>query len=561
VVKGTNINMIKERLLQLKNFILGNRLDYLLIFSLVFIFFLLTTAPPTLICPDSFYHTKMALLIKERGVIQNFPWTQFVSFGNEKFVDQHFGFHLLLIPFLSIPSPKNLDNFSQEIEPLLKAKLAVLFFASLIFVLIYWFLKSFRIKGAIFYTFLPLFISPFLIRITFTRAPVVSIIFLLLGIYLILKEKYFWLFILSFLYVWLYGAWPLILLVVIIHCFARAIKNIFDFGSKNWIATIRNLIRYFFSKNNLKLIVACIFGLTLGLVINPYFPKDIYFHFNEVLKIAIINYHHKIGVGAEWYPFNPFDFFVYLYPILIFWLIASAWFIANFRKQNLANWTLFFLSTFFLVYSWKARRNVEYFVPLALLFIGFSFQSLWSIINWSIYWQKIKEFFQPEYQLLSYILMLFKIFILIFFFGTILFLGPVCFYYNYENGFPFFKFQAVSHWLKDNTPAGSIVYNVSWDIFPPLFYFNTQNYYINGLDQTFMYEYSPELYEKWEKIFKGSISPTELSSIIKNDFKSSYVLIEKNEKKTQAVDNLFKRSVDFRKVYEDIDATVFQLVK
>ncbi|MGB9609210.1 MAG: hypothetical protein ACPL3E_02425 [Minisyncoccia bacterium] len=536
--------------------------------------FLLITAPPTLTCPDGFFHTKMAILIKEQGIIQDFPWTQFVSFSGQNFVDQHLGFHLLLIPFLYLPSPKNLDILSQELEPLLKTKLATLIFASLIFVLIYWLLRRFKIRGAIFYTFLPIFVSTFMARISLIRAPVVSVIFLLLGIYLILKERYFWLFILSFFYVWLYGAWPLILLALIIYCLANALKNIIEQPPelsdkiKNQNRKIQKyfyiflfLVRHFFTKSNVKLLLACILGLTLGLVINPYFPKDIYFHFNELLKIAIINYHHKIGVGAEWYPPDPKDLFISIYPVLVPWLIAIAWFIISLRKQNLASWTFSLLSAFFLIYTLKARRNVEYFTPLAVLSIGLSLESLWSTIDWSAYRTKIKELFQSQYQLPTFILSLFRIFILIFFLGTILYLGPLRLHYVFKTGWSLFKFQDVSHWLKTNTQANSIIYNVSWDIFPALFYFNTHNYYINGLDQTFMYEHDPELYKKWAKIFKGAVPLAELPLIIKNDFKSSYVLIDKHDKKTKAVDNLFQRSPAFKKVYEDEEAKVFQLIK
>ncbi|MDX2198391.1 MAG: NPCBM/NEW2 domain-containing protein [Phycisphaerae bacterium] len=52
---------------------------------------------------DGWYHTKMASLLPTIGATQEFPWLQFVYFrqSSDKFVSHHFGFHVLLLPFLA----------------------------------------------------------------------------------------------------------------------------------------------------------------------------------------------------------------------------------------------------------------------------------------------------------------------------------------------------------------------------------------------------------------------------------------------------------------------------
>lgn len=572
------VKRVVDGLRKINYFIKSNKLKYLLFFSLIFIILLLVAFPPNLICPDGFFHTKMAVLIKERGIIKNFPWMFFTTY-RENFVNQHFGYHLFLIPFLFLPSPKNLDTFSREIEPLIKTKLATVFLASLIFLIIYWFLKKERVKGAFFYSLLLLLIYPFLIRITFTRAPAISIIILLFGIYLIIKQKYGWMTLLSFIYVWTYGGWPLILLATLIYCLGGAIKNIIDQWPElqktkneklksfnpyivvfNFTLLPFNFIRHFFSKTNLKLLFACILGLALGLTINPYFPKTFAFHWFEVVKIAIINYHNKIGVGAEWYPLELRDLILTSLPILILWIVASAWFISQAKNQSKNNYFLFLFSLFFLLYTLKARRNIEYFAPIAIIFNALSLKSYWQSINWQEYFLKLKKFFRPStHGLGSFILGLFLAVMTIFFFGYFLSNGLFKLGSSFERGPPFTYFQKASYWLKNNTQPQEIIYQSSWDIFPMLFYFNDQNYYINGLDQTFMYEHDQKLYKKWENIFYGKANPKELAKIIKEDFQSSFVLLENKTWKTEKMLRLFKKSPDFEKVYEDEEATILKI--
>jgi len=50
---------------------------------------------------DSFYHVKMAVLMPEIGLIDTFPWLRTTVF-HEKFTNHHYGFQLLLSPFVRL---------------------------------------------------------------------------------------------------------------------------------------------------------------------------------------------------------------------------------------------------------------------------------------------------------------------------------------------------------------------------------------------------------------------------------------------------------------------------
>ena len=92
-------------------------LGYLAIFSISFVVLLVLQAAPVFADPDSFYHAKMALLIRDQGVIHTFPWLDLTVLG-QHYTDQHFLYHVLLIPFVT------------WFPPLVGLKLATVFFGA-----------------------------------------------------------------------------------------------------------------------------------------------------------------------------------------------------------------------------------------------------------------------------------------------------------------------------------------------------------------------------------------------------------------------------------------------
>jgi len=522
---------------------------YLAIFSIAFLVFLYILIPPTIYGPDSFYHTKISLMIKKQGLIQNFPWTYFTTY-HDLFVDHHFGYHLLLIPFLSIPTPKNLDSLSTEIDPLIKGKLATAFFAAIAFLLIYWFLRKLEVKKPFLWSLVPFLVWSFLARISLIRAPVVSVSILILGIYFILKRKYLALSILSFFYVWIYGAWPLIFLAVIIFCLADAIQKAVNNNS------FKKFLKYFFSKENIFILLSCAFGLVLGLIINPYFPKTFPFYWFQTIKIAILNYHSKIGVGAEWYPYSPGKFYLSTLPILIPYIFSLAWFIFKYKEQDTKRWFLAIFSLFFLFYTLKARRNIEYFTPIAIFFSALIISDIFKGLDWQEIKKQIITLFKSRNNIFYYLVSIAFLFLFIFFLFYYSKYGLIGLHQTYTKSNPYNLFQNASHWLKENSKKGEIVFQSDWDIFPQLFYFNTKNYYINGLDQTFFYEKNKKLYKTWANLVSGKTNPNRTANILKEKFNASFVFLDKNDKK---FGNLLKRSPGLKKVYEDNQAIIYKI--
>lgn len=550
-------------------------LKYFLLFVISFLLFSYFQHFPTFPDPDSFYHAKMAVLMRDQGIIRDFPWLQFTILKNY-YADHHFFYHVLLIPFVTF------------FEPLVGIKLATATFAALLILTIFWFLSKFKIKGAFFYCFLLLTISPFIFRINLAKAGALSIIILLIGLYSIFNKKNWLLFILSFIYVWTHGSWPLIFFLTIVYILIDSflkislptsdnkirnqklkIKNTnikikkyfyaFNLCILYFISYISFLTRQIFTKENFKLLSACLGGLLAGLIINPYFPKNLIFYWYQIIKIAVINYQNKIGVGAEWYPYNFGDLIASSSFVFILLILSFAAFFINFLESFSSKEKIFIKNKieilaialsvfFFLILTLKSRRNVEYFVPFAAILAAFSLNQPFLLKR--EHWAYFQKWWQQK-RILANSLCLFFIIAIPFIAGRNIWSTQTLF----ASGNPANKYQGISEWLKNNTPEKALIFHNDWDDFPALFYYNTHNHYVAGLDPTFMYEYDQELYKKWVDITTSR--KTNISQIIKNDFHAEYVFVDKDH---IALENNLKSDGHFAMVYQDEDGKIYKLI-
>lgn len=527
-------------------------LGYFFLFFITFLFFLaIQTAGKTLNCPDSFYHAKMVSFLSQGKIIKNFVWLPYTILG-ENYIDHHFLYHILVIPFSLIFSP------------LFGIKMATLFFATLAIIIFYWFLKKFKIKIPLVWTLLLFTSSTFLTRLNLAKVPATALIVLIFGLYTLFKRKHFLLGLISFIYVWLYNTWPILYVTVILYCLSYAFKKIINHWNsfKDWKLKIKNFLKYLFEKENLKIFFSSFFGIVLGLIINPYFPKNLYFDWVHIIKIGLKNYQNILSVGAEWHPYDPLDLIFGNLFIFIPWLISIGWFFVSFKKSSLPfsgqrtkTLTLFIISSLFFIYTIKSRRNIEYFVPLAILFTSFSFNHLFSNFSWHTYLNEFKKMKEFPFNLISLILIcLFSTFFI--FSGLFLYervwLGKIK---EFSGGLSFDKFKKLSLFLKENTQEGEIIFHSSWDEFPMLFYHNDKNYYIAGLDPTFFYEKSKPLYWLWFNIITGK-QKKNLAKTIKENFKARYIFVRSDHK---MMNKNFEEDKDFEKIYEDDDGYLYKL--
>lgn len=473
--------------------------------------------------PDSFYHMKMAENLADGKLVLDFPWQQF-SLLRDSFCDQHFLYHLLLAPF------------SMAFGSLIGTKLAVaMLFGGFVLV----FCLVLRTVGAKWPWLWGLVLTvsvPFAFRLNLVKANALSLIIIFTAIYLLVKYKPGWLFLLSFVFVWAYGGWPIMLGMVVLY-------GIFDavFHKKR--------------KEGLMLAGGSAGGLAAGVLINPYFPNNLEYYWQQFVQIGIINYQDKIGVGGEWYPYAFSGLVSGAVIAFMFLFLAVFLFIYDFKRQKKMSWFSLVMMLGFLALTLKSKRYVEYAIPFAVFYsavvISLSLPKKWlaETFNFAGALTGRRKFFGIG-----------SVFLIM----LLAFMAPAVIgsdiRENKEDlwrGSSYYEFSLACRWLEENSEPGSIVLHSDWDIWPSLYYWNDANYYIIGLDPTFMFNYDQDLYWKWAHITKGEEKEAVYEQA-KNDFNASYMFVEDDNKK---MERYIRRDDRFEQVYEDDEAVIFRLLE
>ncbi len=504
---------------------INKKILYLFLFLTVFSYFLWLNNSASFVDPDSFYHAKIIDLIKQDGIIKDFPYLPFTTLS-DIYIDHHLLYHLILLPLVFfIPS-------------LLAVKFGAAFFAALTILTFQWLLDKFKIKYSFVYTLILLFAHQFIFRINLAKVPSLSLIVLFFFIYLLFsyKQKWSWpLFILSFAYVWLYGGWPIML----------------GIGGVYWLAVlIHNYLKHKKIVLNLKLISNFILGLIAGLILNPYFPTNLKFYYQQTFQIGIVNYKDIVDVGGEWYGLNIFDLIGYEVLVFILLIFSLLIFFIYFKKHSPHNWTLFLVTFIFFILTLKSQRNVEYFIPFSLLFSAFIISPVLTPKNILIYKKKVPALI-PQFKIISYILLaLFAFYLPIMFSANFKGLKE-----NLTKNYNFNQLAGISHWLKTNTQPNTIIFHDKWDDWPVLFYHNTHNRYIIGLDPTFMYFKDKRLYWEWKNI---SLNRTQarICQKVKDKFTSHHIFVKIDNQDLK--DNL-DLDTNCQLVYQDQDGWIYQI--
>ena len=225
---------------------------------------------PAILDNDGYYHIRWAAMLRENWPhLPAFKALPLTTLDEQHYVDHHYLFHVLLIPF----------TFG---DLRIGAKLAAVVFSSLGIVSLFALLVAYRVRFKWLWL-VPLVASsePFLYRLSMTRAPALSLALLGVGTYLILKRKHVWVGVLSFVFVWAYSLFPLML------AFALAYS-----------------LTVYLSERRIDLwsALASFIGIAAGLVINPYFPKNLGLLREHLFMKAGGTY--SVDVGVEWYPYE-----------------------------------------------------------------------------------------------------------------------------------------------------------------------------------------------------------------------------------------------------------------
>ncbi len=212
--------------------------------------------------------------------------------------------------------------------------------------------------------------------------------------------------------------------------------------------------------------------------------------------------------------------------------------------MNARTATVFFAALFFAVMLFNARRFVEYFPPFALIFAAFAWSEIFDFERdlTPEFSSKLRTFAPAIVLAIAVVAGMVKSF-------------PVV-QNQLSNSKPYDLYAGSSAWLAENTAEGELIFQTDWDDFPRLFFYNTHNTYLAGLDPTYLQIYDPMLYEEWVSITGGEVeNPSEL---IRTHFNSRYVHTDLNHG-----DFIEQAENDpgLREVYRDDQSVLFEVLE
>jgi hypothetical protein len=523
------------------------RLDYVAVFSVTAVFFWLVQGSGRFLDPDSFYHAKMGLLTLQNGIVFDFPWLPFTTLARH-FADHHYIYHLLLAPFIL------------WLGPLYGTKLATAVFAAAAVTAFYWMLRAYAMRGALAFTALLATSGGFLLRVNLAKATALSLTCLMFALVAVKRDQPWRLFVISWVFVWLYGGWPIMLILAGAFLLGRVIAAAMDMyergvGGREAFAGLWKWPE----TRNLRVIAA---GLACGLVVNPFFPKNLMFYWDQIFQIAMVTRRVTVSVGSEWYPSTLAGLFDKSAALFILLMVAAVLFMVDvfWSRRDMAarpsrRAVAEFLGvailalTFFLL-TLRSRRHVEYFVPLGMLFIAHALNLLvprldfskWAA-DWRVNDHKIR----------------FALVVLAVYMALILPLIAARDAYevrlDMDKGVAWTKYEQAARWLTDRVPAGEVIFTSDWDDFPPLFLRDDIHRYIIGLDPTFLYLADEGRYRAFVGLTLGEMTDG-AAGVVRDMFGSSYILIEKDH---AAFRDAVAADDEAELVYEDDEAWIYSV--
>jgi hypothetical protein len=491
------------------------------------LFFWLQFSTPHICCTDfdGYYHIHWSQILWS-GIRQGhfpaaFSWLPLTSLNPHDYADQHLLFHLLLIPFLWFTTP------------VMAAKASAAMFGTAAVFSCFWLVLHYRVRYALFWLIALLGSSSiFLYRMSMTRTQSLSIVFIVAGIVLLFEEKYRWLALLAFLYVWTYN--------LFVFLFAMALF----WSAAVWWAQGRRELRPLLWTG---------IGIAAGLVVNPYFPHNIRLFF-EHLTAKAGQLSLQAGTGMEWYALPSWDLATSCAVAFVAMLVGTIafGFLLGRRGRSGMQRPLFFLlfATLLLLLAARSRRFIEYWPPFAVLFAAFTLQQVSEPPAQQEQKLKTRDHAAGTTRRKTFAatmvgLALVAVFLLQAQQARRWIQAPP----NAD------KYRPAAQWMLEHVPRGATIFNASWDDFPILFYYDDSHAYVSGLDPIYLPDHNTDLGDLYERIAAGKQNHPGKS--IHEAFGADYVLVSPAANRSFYVAALL--SGEFTKVFEDKQCVVLKV--
>jgi hypothetical protein len=493
---------------------------------------------------DALYHYRHAALYRERGpLMRDFPWTAFSVISTLK-SDIWYGFHLFLLPF------------TLSADPVRGVKLAGVGDLFALLLLSYLAMRCARLRLSFLWPFLLISFAPYLLyRLVMTRPHVISmgLAALLLsctisgGIWAVALVS----FLLTFVHLGLFWIIPLILGVV---------AFVVRLTEERWLW---------------RETLAALAGGALGWLLRPNPLGAAKLVYIQIVQLALekqkgvpLLFGADLVSGFKAIEIHQGGFLQHFAPATLVWLAGViALFAAVGHQAKLTPnqrtflWSTLALSALtFAIMMQFSLRAVDLWAVFAIAFVA----SVFSFILRP--GAAARTGFSTPSQLRLITLL-----------GALL-VGFIFFRAFDEHstrmkklGYSPYRFKAAAQYLQQHSNPGDIVFHAHWDLFPDLFFWNTYNHYIGGMDPIFQYAYSPSLYWEAHHLWTGQYSsytcPTvyctpaqgeDTFTVLTRDFRARFLVLE--PKRHPALYAYASKDTRFRKVLADEEVAVFDLI-
>ncbi len=522
--------LVQNNWQKLIHFIKDHRLNYLLVFLIVFILFSWIQATPNFLTTDFFYQSKMIELSENSLKLDNFNWLESTNYS-DGFADNNWLYHFFLSLFIGF-----LPTF------LVVKLFGALFIGFLATYIYYWLEKHGGVWPELFV--LLLFSSIlFLNEIGFSGPGAISLLSLLIGLDLIVNYRYWQLGILSVLIVLLTGQFIFLLLIATVWLIIEFVYHKYsldNFGTKfgnlkDWV--MRKLgLRSGVGRKKWLILIFCLAGVIIGLAAHPYWPESLSFYGEQIVNRTTHNNSggallslSKLLSGA----------------IIIFIVFLSGVLTALFSKSRLSKLTvnLFVLTAVFtIVYifvQWGGGLLLILLTLTSSLILRDSFKG--RDFNTAL----INLFSSKAIRLAIKTILL-----------VVILSFPITTYYalnDVKDKYSLNYMQPVAEWMYYHTPDNALIVNSDYEDWAPLFYYNDNNRYWWGLDENIISNKYYQSKDDYIAIVNGKSSKN-VYALLKGKLDADYILV--NKQKT-ALNEQLEGNIYFDLVYEDSDAWVY----
>jgi hypothetical protein len=475
----------------------------------------LSAGPRGLTERDGYFHARYAQMLPHRGLSRSFPWTQ-ASPWKDRFADKEFLFHVLLVPFSIGENPIR----------------GALFFGLLqtlgVFAAFYLLLSLNGARAPAFFTFLLTCMGgPFLLRISFLRPHVLSVLLILVALHFLIRDKWKPLAVLGFLYSWTYS-FPFIL---------PLIAAPFVLG-RLWARPD--------GTPDMRCLWAALGGVAAGLLVHPYAPYSLdsaatYF---DILAVALGRRSAAaVEVGREFAPYSTRSFLIG-FPLLS--LIAAGLGLAGWRttrKPEPETVALLCVAACSILGTMVYMRSIEYAAPLTAAALAFAVRDWLKAPNAD---RLQKEFQKRPRKMRCWAAGAALILLFAHLDGA-----AYAFRLSSDNEPP--RFKKAAQWMSEHLTAGETVVNLWWDDFPDLFYSGYRQRYIVGLDPTYLLKFDRQTALKLSAMRTGR-APIDAPWLAKR-FSARYMILRRRH--AMYYPQLSTRA--WRPTYQDEYAAIYAL--